>query len=108
MTPRDAGDEEDEETASPTDWSKLRPRRLKGKERLVLPLAGIRKATGKTQVQVAEALETDQAGVSRIESRPDVMLSTLRRYAAALGGRFEGAIVFGDGSRGIVLAEPKE
>jgi transcriptional regulator with XRE-family HTH domain len=67
----------------------------------------VREGLGVTQVEVAEALGTDQAEISRFERRPDVMLSTARKYAAALGARAELAFVFEDGSR-VVIAEPDE
>ncbi len=75
----------------------------KGAERV--SLRSVREAMGKTQIDVARALETDQGEVSRIERRPDVMLSTLRRYATALGMRCEVAFVFADGRR-VLIAEP--
>lgn len=71
---------------------------------LVLPLAGMRRSANKTQADVAAALGTDQGEISRIESREDVKLSTLRRYAEALGARFEITFVFGPGQR-IVLGK---
>ena len=59
----------------------------------------IREDLGKTQVQIAQALETNQGEVSRIERRQDLMLSTMRRYAQALGARCEIAFVFRGGRR---------
>jgi hypothetical protein len=79
-----------------------RPR--KGAERVTLRT--VREAVGKTQAEMARALETDQGEVSRIERRPDVMVSTLRRYAEALGLRCEVAFVFADGRR-VLIAEPE-
>jgi DNA-binding XRE family transcriptional regulator len=67
-------------------------RPLKGKA--PLPLALLRKGMGKTQEDIAEALGTDQGEISRIERRGDVRLSTLRRYAEAVGARLELAFVF--------------
>jgi transcriptional regulator with XRE-family HTH domain len=78
-------------------------RARKGLERVTLRT--VREALGKTQIDVARALETDQGEVSRIERRPDVMISTLRKYAAALGARCEIAFVFKDG-RHVLIAEP--
>jgi DNA-binding XRE family transcriptional regulator len=79
-----------------------RPR--KGTERV--PLRTVREAIGKTQLEVARALEIDQGEVSRIERRPDALLSTVRKYAAALGARCELAFVFKDGRR-VLIAEPE-
>jgi Helix-turn-helix len=78
----------------------IRPR--KGRERV--SLRTVREGIGKTQVDVAKALGTDQGEVSRIERRPDVLLSTVRRYAAALGARCDVAFVFPDG-RQVLIAE---
>ena len=49
-----------------------------------------------TQVQLAETLGISQGNVSRLETRSDVYLSTLRSYVEALGGHLEIAAVFGD------------
>jgi transcriptional regulator with XRE-family HTH domain len=64
-------------------------------------LAAIRAALGKTQVEVAERAGMGQGDVSTLENRGDVKVSTLGRYAAALGGRVEVAIVIG-GRRYVV------
>jgi transcriptional regulator with XRE-family HTH domain len=79
-----------------------RPR--KGRERVLLRT--VREGLGKTQEEVARALDTDQGEVSRIERRPDVLLSTLHRYAEALGAACEVAFVFPNGRR-VLIAEPE-
>lgn len=56
-------------------------------------LRTLRVALGKTQAQIAEAAKMDQGDVSKLEARGDMKLSTLARYAAALGGVPEVAIV---------------
>ena len=49
-------------------------------------LAGERVAAGKTQAEMAQALGTSQSQVARIEAGAgDVKLSTLARFAGALG-----------------------
>jgi len=48
-------------------------------------LADIRRAGKLTQQQLADALDTDQGTVSRIERRHDLLLSTLRDYLVAAG-----------------------
>ena len=48
-------------------------------------LAAIRKAGQMTQAQVAKKLGVGQAAVSRIESRDDLLLSTLSEYLEAAG-----------------------
>lgn len=49
-------------------------------------LTARRRAAGLSQTEVAARMGTSQSAVARLESgRADVRLSTLRRYAAALG-----------------------
>ena len=50
-------------------------------------LQDLRRAHGVTQAAMAEALGIGQDGVSRLEQRSDMRLSTLRGYVEALGGR---------------------
>jgi hypothetical protein len=47
----------------------------------------LRRARKQTQVRVAKELGISQDGVSRLEQRADLLLSTLRRYVKALGGK---------------------
>jgi len=49
-------------------------------------LAALRRAMGITQVQLAARMEMSQSDLSKFERRPDVRISTLRAYFAALGG----------------------
>jgi transcriptional regulator with XRE-family HTH domain len=58
-------------------------------------LRTLRAALGKTQAEIARAAEMDQGDVSRLERREDAKLSTLGRYARALGGRLQVAVVVG-------------
>lgn len=51
-----------------------------------MSLRDLRKAMVKTQVTMAKALGIKQEGVSRIEKRSDLLLSTLRGYVEAMGG----------------------
>lgn len=66
------------------------------RELLEMDLREIREAAGRTQVEVADALEATQAEISRFERRDDRRLSTLRRYVEALGGELEVVATFGD------------
>jgi len=50
-------------------------------------LAAVRKAAELTQQDVAEKLGMAQAGVSRLESQGDMLLSTLAGYLRAVGER---------------------
>jgi transcriptional regulator with XRE-family HTH domain len=59
-------------------------------------LRALRAELGKTQTDIAAALTMAQGEVSRLEARRDVKLSTLSRYASALGGVVEVAVVIGE------------
>ena len=56
--------------------------------------ASLRKARQQTQVELADKLGIDQASVSAIENRSDLLLSTLAKYVRALGGDVEIRAVF--------------
>ena len=66
-----------------------------------LSLRALRVALGKTQSDIAEATGLAQSDVSRLEARTDRKVSTLGRYAEALGGALEIAIVV-DGRRYLI------
>lgn len=51
-----------------------------------MSLRDLRKAMDKTQVSMARTLGIKQEGVSRIEKRSDLLISTLRGYVEAMGG----------------------
>lgn len=76
--------------------------------KLKLTLRAMREAAGKTQAEIGAALDSDQAEVSKLERRRDMMLSTLQRYAAALGAECEVVFVFPKTGHRIALAEPDE
>ncbi|MCK8616349.1 helix-turn-helix domain-containing protein [Gordonia sp. C13] len=63
----------------------------------VQTLAEIRKAGELTQNDVAAALGVEQAAVSKIERRHDLLLSTLREYLAATGAQHPRIVVEKDG-----------
>lgn len=52
-----------------------------------MSLRDLRRAHHLTQVRMAETLGIGQEGVSRLEKRSDLLLSTLRGYVEAMGGR---------------------
>ena len=52
-------------------------------------LKDLRQAMQKTQVELAEVLHIGQESVSRLEKRSDMLLSTLRGYVEAMGGKLE-------------------
>ncbi len=51
-----------------------------------LTLQDLRKAMGKTQVELAKALDVGQDAISRVEKRADMLLSTLSEHVRGLGG----------------------
>ncbi|SRR5258708_7282813 len=52
-------------------------------------LSDLRRARELSQVELAEKLGIAQSEVSKVEKRADVMLSTLRKYVEAAGGKLE-------------------
>jgi DNA-binding XRE family transcriptional regulator len=61
-----------------------------------MTLRDLRKAHELTQARMAEALHISQDGVSRIETRSDFLLSTLRSYVEAMGGKLRLVAEFPD------------
>ena len=61
-----------------------------------LALAPIRRRAGRTQAEVALALGVSQPEISQLEQREDTSVSTLQRYAAALGGELIVAVKLDD------------
>ena len=55
-----------------------------------MALRELRKAHHRTQVSMAKQLGISQDGVSRLEKRSDLLLSTLRNYVEAMGGVVDG------------------
>jgi transcriptional regulator with XRE-family HTH domain len=63
---------------------------IKTKQMLAnLELSALRKAAKCTQAQVAKMLGVSQAAVAKLESRPDIQLSTLARYAKSMGAKLK-------------------
>jgi predicted transcriptional regulator len=58
-------------------------------------LRELRQGLDLTQVDAAKVAEMTQSELSRLESRGDHRISTLRRYVEALGGQLEVSAVFG-------------
>lgn len=69
-----------------------------------MPLNEIRKAVGKTQVEMAKMLGVGQASISKLEHTSDMYLSTLRRHVRALGGELTLAVTVPDGRSCILDA----
>lgn len=61
-----------------------------------MTLRTLRQARKLTQVEVAKKLGITQDGVSRLEKRSDVLLSTLRKTVEAMGGRLSLVAEFPD------------
>ncbi len=61
-----------------------------------MTLRELRRALTRTQTTVGEILGIGQEGVSRIEQRSDLLLSTLRSYVEAMGGNLSLIVEFPD------------
>jgi DNA-binding XRE family transcriptional regulator len=61
-----------------------------------MTLRDLRKAHELTQERMAESLHISQDGVSRLEKRSDFLLSTLRSYIEAMGGKLRLVVEFPD------------
>ena len=62
-----------------------------------MALRRLRQARDLTQQRMAKLLHIDQAGISKLESRSDMLLSTLRGYVEAMGGSLRLVAEFPDG-----------
>ena len=63
-----------------------------------MPIHELRQAMRLSQAQIAETLNVNQAAVSKMENRADMLLSTLRRYVEAVGGELEIRAYFREGN----------
>ena len=54
-----------------------------------MTLQDLRKARQLTQEQIAKSLGIRQDSISKLEKRTDLLLSTLRGYVEAMGGKLE-------------------
>jgi transcriptional regulator with XRE-family HTH domain len=63
---------------------------------LEMQLQELRRARHVTQVEVARAMNVEQAAVSKLERREDMYVSTLREYVKALGGELKLVASFPD------------
>ena len=61
-----------------------------------LSLRDLRQARARTQTSVAKTLGIKQEGVSRLEQRSDLLISTLRGYVEAMGGELHLIAAFPD------------
>lgn len=74
-------------------WIKHRAEELKTEE---LNLREMRRLRRLTQARLSKKLKIGQEGVSRIEKRTDLYLSTLRSYVEGVGGRLSLVVEFPD------------
>ena len=74
-----------------------------------MPMHALRDALHFTQQQLAEELGIKQGSISKMERRPDHLVSTLRRFVEAMGGELELRAHFPTGSVSITeLGEDDE
>lgn len=79
-----------------------------------MSLQQLRKAVGKTQTAIARKLKVGQDAVSKLETRSDMYLSTLRGFVRAMGGELELVAKFPDRRPvrleeiGIVTPQPRK
>ena len=75
-----------------------------------MTLQELRRARKLTQVRMAKALGIGQDGVSKLEKRADLMISTLRKTVEAMGGSLSLVAEFPDRDpvvlSGIAVVEP--
>ncbi len=72
--------------------AKLPPKRRERVERRAAELAtlkDLRRAVKRTQEELASSLGVGQDTISRLEQRSDMLISTLKRYVEAMGGRLD-------------------
>ena len=92
-------------------FAPARQKRIKARAKELIagemPLRDIRKSRALTQDQVAKRLGGKQVYVSRLESRSDVKVSTLRNYVHALGGELQLMVTFPEGVKAKVKSLAK-
>ncbi|MFP3534560.1 helix-turn-helix transcriptional regulator, partial [Burkholderia sp. SIMBA_042] len=71
-----------------------------------MQLQELRKARHVTQVEVARAMNVEQASISKLERREDMYVSTLREYVRALGGELRLVASFPDADIQVHPFEP--
>jgi transcriptional regulator with XRE-family HTH domain len=82
------------------EMSPERRRRVEARAAQILAeemtLRDLRTALAKTQTSIGNKLGIGQEGISRIERRSDLLLSTLRGYVEAMGGSLSLVVEFAD------------
>jgi hypothetical protein len=72
-----------------------------------MTLRELRAYTGSTQVETATRTRMSQPELSRLERRDDFLLSTLRHYVAALGGKLDVVVTLGSSAIHLTDGEAK-
>jgi DNA-binding XRE family transcriptional regulator len=76
-----------------------------------MTLRQLRRARKLTQQKIARSLHIGQEGVSKLEKRSDLLISTLRSYVEAMGGHLSLVAEFPDRDpvvlSGIAVIEPR-
>ncbi len=82
--------------AEETEESRARIQQLEQEMRAEINLREMRRLRKLTQVRLSKKLKIGQEGVSRIEKRTDLYLSTLRSYVEGVGGKLSLMVEFPD------------
>ncbi|MBL8879307.1 MAG: XRE family transcriptional regulator [Phycisphaerales bacterium] len=88
-----------DELVKQTASVKVRAKAAKRTRQLLgeLLLSELRMRAGKSQTEVARRLGIKQPSLSKLERKPDMQLSTIRKIVAALGGELEVVARFPEG-----------
>lgn len=86
----------EEMLAEESEESRARIRLLAQEMRSEMNLREVRRARKLTQSRLSKKLKIGQEGVSRIEKRSDLYLSTLRSYVEGVGGELTLMVKFPD------------
>ena len=73
-----------------------RRKKIEARAAELATLKDLRLAVAQTQEELAVTLGVGQDSISRLEKRSDMLLSTLRRYIEAMGGKLELTAKFPD------------
>jgi len=86
----------EEMLAEESEESRARIRQLAAEMRAEMNLREVRRLCKITQTRLSKKLKIGQEGVSRIEKRTDLYLSTLRSYVEGVGGELTLMVKFPD------------
>jgi transcriptional regulator with XRE-family HTH domain len=86
----------EEMLAEESEESRARIRLLAEEMRAEMNLREVRRVRKLTQARLSKKLKIGQEGVSRIEKRSDLYLSTLRSYVEGVGGELTLMVKFPD------------